>query len=124
MNENFTDDHAILVENSFAAQHRHVGNEQRENSTQNQFNSAEGTMVTNKTKVSPMTPTPLEFSCWSRHRSSIAVGAFAVFTIIAITIGVLTVCFTSSKATGMFFFIDILATFVGKIRLYGGSVTK
>ncbi|CAF5173191.1 unnamed protein product, partial [Rotaria sp. Silwood1] len=46
-----------------------------------------------------MTPTPLQSSPWSRHRSSIAAGAFAVFTIIAMSIGILTVCFTSPKAT-------------------------
>ncbi|CAF4195418.1 unnamed protein product [Rotaria sordida] len=111
MNKNSTSDDAISVENSPAAQHPHVDNEQRENSTQNEFNSAECATATNTTKKSSMTPTPLEFSPWSRHRSSIAAGAFAVFTIIAMSIGILTVCFTSPKATGMFFFINMLATF-------------
>ncbi|CAF1285091.1 unnamed protein product [Rotaria sp. Silwood1] len=110
MNENSTDN-AISVENSLAEQHLHVDNEQRKNSTQNKFISAKCTTATNTTKKSSMTSTPLEFSHWSQHRSSIAAGAFAVFAIIAMSIGILTVCFTSPKATGMFFFIDILATF-------------
>jgi len=59
MNKNSTSDDAISVENSPAAQHLHVDNEQRENSTQNEFNSAKCTTATNTTKKSSMTPTPL-----------------------------------------------------------------
>ncbi|CAF1354333.1 unnamed protein product, partial [Rotaria sordida] len=99
MDKNSTSDDAISVENSSAAQHPHVDNEQCENSTQNEFNLAECATATNATKKSSMTPTPLEFSPWSQHRSSIAAGAFAAFTIIAMSVGILTVCFTSPKAT-------------------------
>ncbi|CAF5038609.1 unnamed protein product, partial [Rotaria sp. Silwood1] len=99
MNENSTDNNTISVDNSFAAQHPHVDNEQCKNSTQNEFNSAKCANVTNTKKKWSMTPTPLQSSPWSRHRSSIAAGAFAVFTIIAMSIGILTVCFTSPKAT-------------------------
>ncbi|CAF4075071.1 unnamed protein product [Rotaria sordida] len=111
MNKNSTSDDAISVDNSLAAQHPHVDNEQCKNSTQNEFNSAKCATTTNTARKWSMTPTPLEFSPWSRHRSSIATGAFVVFTIIAASIGILTVCFTSPKATGMFFFIDMLVTF-------------
>ncbi|CAF1535782.1 unnamed protein product [Rotaria sordida] len=99
MNKNSTSDDAISVENSPAAQHPHVDNEQRGNSTQNEFISAKCTTATNTTKKLSMTPTLLEHSVWSRRRSSIAAGVFAIFTIIAISIGILTVCFTSPKAT-------------------------
>ncbi|CAF3755537.1 unnamed protein product [Rotaria sp. Silwood1] len=46
-----------------------------------------------------MVPTPLEYSCWSRHRTATAVSAFAIFTSIVMIIGVLIVCFTSPKRT-------------------------
>ncbi|CAF4201714.1 unnamed protein product [Rotaria sordida] len=84
------DNNAISVDNSFAAQHAHVDNEQCKNSTQNESNSAKCVIATNTTKKWSMTPTPLQFSPWSRHRSSITAGAFAVFTIIAMCIGILT----------------------------------
>jgi hypothetical protein len=59
MNENSTDNNTISVDNSLAAQHPHVDNEQCENSTQNEFNSAKCATPTNTTKKKPMTPTPL-----------------------------------------------------------------
>ncbi|CAF1240880.1 unnamed protein product [Rotaria sordida] len=44
-------------------------------------------------------PTPLEESCCSINRPFIAVVTFAIFTIIAMTIGILVVCLTQSKET-------------------------
>jgi hypothetical protein len=49
-----------------------------------------------------------EYSCWSRHRNATAVGEFVVFTSIVVVVGILTVCFTSPKPTGMLFcFLDL-----------------
>ena len=48
-----------------------------------------------------------EYSCWSRHQTAAAVGAFFLFTAIAMTIGVLTVCFTTKKASMFLIFLDI-----------------
>jgi hypothetical protein len=42
-----------------------------------------------------------EYSCWSRHPTVTAVGAFSVFTSLVIVVGVLTVWFTT-KETSMF----------------------
>jgi hypothetical protein len=44
-----------------------------------------------------------EYSCWLTHPIATAVGAFVVFTNIAMLIGVLTVCFTSAKPTSKCF---------------------
>ncbi|CAF1519485.1 unnamed protein product [Rotaria sp. Silwood1] len=111
MNENSMDNNTILVEHSSTEQGPHVNKERHEKSTQNESISAKMATVTNKKQKTPIIPTPLEYSCWSRHRSSTAAGAFAVFTVVAMVIGILTVRFTSPQAIGMLFFIDMLATY-------------
>ncbi|CAF3938924.1 unnamed protein product [Rotaria sp. Silwood1] len=80
------------IEHSLDKQHFHVNNLQVENSTVIM-------KMNSKLKKTPMVPTPLEYSCWSRHRTATAVSAFAIFTSIVMIIGVLIVCFTSPKRT-------------------------
>ena len=69
MNEDSVDDGAIRHRHSFTEQHPHVDNEQHENSTQNQSNSARFAFVAEKRKKSPMTPTSLYISFFSSQSS-------------------------------------------------------
>ncbi|CAF0801365.1 unnamed protein product [Rotaria sp. Silwood1] len=107
MNENSMNNDAISVGHLHAEQYPHADNEQRENFTQNRSNLTRFANVTNEINKSLIVLTYLEYSYWSQHRSSIAKNAFAIFTIVIMAIGILIVCFTSPKVTGMFFFIDI-----------------
>ncbi|CAF1584399.1 unnamed protein product [Adineta ricciae] len=86
-------------EQSHVEQHPHADNDHYEDSTQKPSDSARSDAITKNIKESSMTATALKYSCWTRHRSSTAVGAFALFTAIAMTIGVLTVYFTIPKPT-------------------------
>ncbi|CAF4123640.1 unnamed protein product [Rotaria sp. Silwood2] len=90
----------ISVKHLLTEQNPRIDNDQRENSIQNRSNSARFVNVADKIKKPTMIPTPLEYSCWSRYRSATVAGAFSMFTIIAMVIGVLTVYFTSPKLTG------------------------
>ncbi|CAF0972995.1 unnamed protein product [Adineta steineri] len=76
------DNGGVRVRHSATEQDIHVDNVQYESSTQNQPNSMKSTDVTKKIKKSPRTPSPLKYSCWSRHRTATAVGTFALFTIL------------------------------------------
>jgi hypothetical protein len=42
-----------------------------------------------------------EYSWWSTHPTQTAVGTFIFFTIITIIIGIIIVCFTQPKSSGM-----------------------
>ncbi|CAF1426016.1 unnamed protein product, partial [Adineta steineri] len=97
MDESSMDNDGIRITHSFTEQDIHVDNVQHENSTQNQSNAVESANITKKIKKLPMTPTSLEYSCWSRHRTATAVGAFGLFTILAIATSILIVCLTSPK---------------------------
>ena len=70
MNENSMDNGAITPIHSITDQHPHIDNELRQNSIQNQPNSATSDTVTEKTKKSPMTPTPLYIIFFSSQSSS------------------------------------------------------
>ncbi|CAF4154507.1 unnamed protein product, partial [Adineta steineri] len=98
MNENCMDDGVIRVRHSFTQQDIQVDNVQNENSTQNQTNATESVGVIKKMKKLPMTPTALEYTCWSKHRTTTAVGIFALFTSLAMIVSILVVCLTSPKA--------------------------
>jgi len=63
------DNGAMVAEHSLAEQHPYVDHQQRENSTQNQFNSEEIVKVIKKVKRSPMNPTPLYIPFYSSQSS-------------------------------------------------------
>jgi hypothetical protein len=127
MNENFMNNGSTSVEDADALteQHPQVDNHQDENSTQNQSNSPKLINNINKPKKRPLNPTPLyisffslrsleyinnifirEYSCWSTHPSETAMGTFILFIILTIIVGVLTVCLTSPKPTGILVFFS------------------
>ncbi|CAF3715826.1 unnamed protein product [Rotaria socialis] len=90
----------ITVENARAVSDPHVENERHENATQKQSDpSTVFAPINKKINKSKITATSLDKTCWSKHGTSIAAGAFVVFTIIAIIIGVLTISFTSPNPT-------------------------
>ena len=92
-----------------------------ENSIQNHLNTLESIKVVNNMKTLSSPPTPLytfffffamiiiegmfffrEYSYCSTHPTTAAVSAFALFTSLAIAIGVLVVCLTLAKPPGKF----------------------
>jgi hypothetical protein len=50
-----------------------------------------------------------EYSWWSTHQTETAIGTFILFTIITIIIGIIIVCYTQPKQSGMIilFYIEI-----------------
>jgi uncharacterized membrane protein len=52
-----------------------------------------------------------EYSWWSTHQTETAVGAFVLFTIIITIVGIIIVCFTQPKPSGMIvlFYIEIIS---------------
>ena len=116
MNINGVDDDGIRVEHS---SDRH--NPKNEDSRQNQRSNEETKKVINQWKTRPMHPTPLyvrrfflvithhmtntlirEYPFWSTHPITMAVCSFSLFTILAVLVGVLTVCLTKHD-NGTFF---------------------
>ncbi|CAM4784552.1 unnamed protein product [Rotaria magnacalcarata] len=94
----------IAIENACAVSDPHVENERHENATQKQSDpSTIFALINKKINKSKITATSLDKTCWPKHGTSIAAGAFVVFTIIAIIIGVLTISFTSPNPTGILF---------------------
>ncbi|CAF1956480.1 unnamed protein product [Rotaria magnacalcarata] len=92
-------------EDAHDKEHWHVESEQYESTAKAQVDSRVVISRTDK-KANESTHTPahnLEKTCWSKHRSAIAVGAFCVFTIIMMISGILTVCFTAPTVTGILF---------------------
>jgi len=121
MNRDSTDNRDTSVQNLRDEQYSHANNQQVENSRLNQINTVVN-VIDKGTKTS-MTPTPLyilfflfqsllytyvfirEYSYWSRNPVATATSAFAVFTSIVMIVGVLTVCFTSSRSTSKYIFV-------------------
>ncbi|CAF4108322.1 unnamed protein product, partial [Adineta steineri] len=97
MKDNSMDNSSIRVRHSFTEQDIEVDNVQNLSSTQNQSNAVESADITKKIKKLPMASTYLEYSCWSRHRTATAVGAFGLFTILTMVTSILIVRLTSPK---------------------------
>ncbi|CAF1587124.1 unnamed protein product, partial [Adineta steineri] len=98
MNESSIDNGGVRVRHSATEQDIQIDNVQHENSTQNQSNAVESANITKKIMKLPMTPSSLEHSCWSRHRTATAVSTFAFFTILTMVTSILIVCLTSPKS--------------------------
>ena len=58
-----------------------------------------------------------EYSCCSRHSTEIGVGAYLLFILLAITIGILVICLTVRKAAGRLFFLLISQLFRQLMRI-------
>ncbi len=109
------------IENLPGEQSFDLNNDQDENSIPNESNSERIVSTIKIAKKGPMTPTPLyvfslfflnndkisfvflrEYSCWSTHRTATTVCRSVLFILLAITVGVLTIYFTSPKVKSMF----------------------
>jgi hypothetical protein len=121
MNDNSMENCAIWVEHSLPGKHSHINKNLEETSKQKQTDPARfGNTIGTMKKLS-MTPTLLyvsflplnhqnthnvlnrEGSCWSRHRTAVAVGSFSLFTLLAMVTSILVVCLTSQEVTGKYF---------------------
>ncbi|CAF2052798.1 unnamed protein product, partial [Rotaria magnacalcarata] len=96
---NSMDNHAHSFDYSVTEQQPNANNQQDQNTNRNQSNALSLATVTKKTKKTAMTPTPLEYSCWSTHPLSAATSVFIVFIFLTMMIAVPAVCFASQNFT-------------------------
>ncbi len=116
----------VPIDQISSEQHLHIDNQQDQNSTQNDTKSKEIGSGIKQAKKSPMNPTPLyvsflsfsiliqishsrEYSWWSTHHTETAVGTFGLFIIITMIFGIMIICLTQPKPSGMIilFYIEI-----------------
>ncbi|CAF4648201.1 unnamed protein product, partial [Rotaria magnacalcarata] len=93
------DDSSITVERSLDKRVTNFNGGQCKNVAKNQPSSKNILNFSDNLNKSPKNSQFLEYSLWSRGRCAKAVGTSAMFTIIALTVGVLIISFTSPKAT-------------------------
>jgi hypothetical protein len=102
---------SITIDHIYSEQNHHVDNQQ------NDIKSKEVVSRIQAKKKTPMTPTRLyvsyltfsiiikcflrEYSWWSQHPTEMIIGAFVLFTILTIIVGIIIVCLTQPKPSGM-----------------------
>lgn len=113
----------ILYRGSTDEKYSRNANQQDENIAQNQSDPAGSENTIKTCKQGPVSPTPLyvpvftdpfsrknifrEYPCYKTHPILTAVFIYVLFIVVAMTIGVLIVCFTWPQRTGMFLYLPI-----------------